>query len=216
MILRMLIFFFLILQFFQDRQVKNLGPTPDLERPTKDTEPLEESIELRDIKPFSREFLGIPTSYFSVGFVQGGLNSPLYPYLIVLNDVSSAYYTSAGNLVSIFWSYKIFYGIFYDIYYPLGMKFKPWICFGWTCTCAILLPIAIAGNNISVNVFVILLTVANFLYVAADTAADGFQTWVTKREQPSQRGNMTALVYQSRFTAGAIENFFVKAMLQCY
>ena len=206
--------FAIILQFFQSNGVKSIKPTPDdFEPPTKDIESLEQSIDLRDIKPFSREFLGIPTSYFSVGLTNAGINSPLYPYLIVLNDVSSAYYTSAQNLVIIFWSYKIFYGILYDIYYPLGWKFKAWICLGWTCTCAILLPVAIAGSNLAVSIFVILLTVANFFYVSADTAADGFQTWVTKREKPNQRGNMTALAYQARFTAAVLMGVIIALAL---
>jgi hypothetical protein len=202
-----------MLQFFQDQNLVHVGPSPDLEQPSKDIGSQESMVEVRDIKPFSREFLGIPTSYFSVGLVSTGINSPLYPYLIVLNDVSSAYYTSAQSLVIIFWSYKIFYGILYDIYYPLGWKFKAWICFGWTCTCALLLPIALKGNDMAESTFVMLLTVTNFFYVSADVAADGFQTWVTKREQPDQRGNMTALSYQSRFTAAVLMGVIIATAL---
>ena len=62
--------------------MRNVGPAPDLERPTKDAKPLKQSIEVRDIKPFSHEFLGIPTSYFSVRLVMGGINSPLYLHIL--------------------------------------------------------------------------------------------------------------------------------------
>jgi len=177
--------------------------------PTNDVEPLAQSIDLPDIKPFSREFLGIPTSYFSVGLIAAGIKAPLYPYLIVLNDVSSAFFVSAQNLTSIFQSYKILYGILYDMYYPLGWRFKSWMCFGWTCASAVLLAVAIAGSHLSLSTFVILLTVADFFYISAETAADAFQTWVTKREKPNQRGNMTALAYQARFTASVLMGFII-------
>ena len=88
--------------------------------------------DLRDIHPLSKDYIGLPISYWNIG-INSGVGVTLYPFLIVLNNVSSAFYTSSVQLVNLFWNYQIVYGICYDAYYPPpkhNQKFKPWICWG--------------------------------------------------------------------------------------
>ena len=155
--------------------------------------------DLRDIQPLSKDYIGLPISYWNIG-INSGVGLTLYPFLIVLNNVSSAFYTSSVQLVYLFWNYKIFYGIFYDAYYPPpkhDQKFKPWICLGWTANAAMLLAIAILGSNTTdPSSFVVLLTISNFFEIIAATAMDGFNSWSTQHELKKQRGSMYTFNYQ--------------------
>jgi len=158
--------------------------------------------DLRDIQPLSKEYIGLPISYWNIG-INDGIYSTMYPFLIVLHNVSSAFYTSAQQLVNLFWSYKLFYGIFYDAYYPPpshNQKFKPWIGLGWTFNAIMLLVIAILGSKYSLtpSAFVVLLTITNFFEIVADTAMDGFNSWSTQHELKKQRGSMFTFNYQSQ------------------
>ena len=130
---------------------------------------LHQPQDLRDIQPLSKDYIGLPISYWNIGI--NGKVPTLYPFLIVLNNVSSAFYTSSVQLVNLFWNYQIVYGICYDAYYPppnYNQKFKPWIYWGWTANAAILLIIAIlVSNTTDPYSFVVLLTIGNFFEIVA-------------------------------------------------
>ena len=51
------------------------------------------------------------------------------------------------------------------------------------------------GNDVSATTLVIMLTLANLGYVAADVAADGFMVWVAHQESESKRGRIQTLIY---------------------
>ena len=168
--------------------------------------------DLRDIQPLSKEYIGLPISYGNIG-VNMAVTTTLYPFLIVLNNASSAFYTSSQQLVTLFWNYKIVYGIFYDAYYPPpkhDQKFKPWICLGWTANATMLFVIAILGSNtMSPSAFVILLTVSNFFEIVADTAMDGFTSWLTQHELKKQRGSMYTINYQAQYSGALFLNILI-------
>ena len=51
------------------------------------------------------------------------------------------------------------------------------------------------GSEVSPTNLVIMLTLANLGYVAADVAADGFMVWIAHRESDSKRGRIQTLIY---------------------
>lgn len=81
--------------------------------------------------PWTMPYIGIPVNYFSVGVILGGSVSVLYPILIIQNGVTSSFYSAASSLVTIFWSYKIVFGILCDCFPVAGLKWKPYIIGGW-------------------------------------------------------------------------------------
>ena len=74
--------------------------------------------------PWSKNFIGIPVNYFSVGLIYGGSVSVLYPILIIQHGVTSAFYAASASLVTLFWSYKILFGILCDCFPVRGQKVR--------------------------------------------------------------------------------------------
>ena len=83
-----------------------------------------------ELNAWSREFVGIPINYFSVGVVYAGSVSILYPILVIQHGVDTAFFTAASSHVTVFWSYKIFFGILCDCLPIFGQKWKPYITVG--------------------------------------------------------------------------------------
>ncbi|KAL7529734.1 hypothetical protein ACHAWF_008284 [Thalassiosira exigua] len=169
--------------------------------------------------PWSRPFLGIPVNYFSVGLVLGGSVNMLYPILIIQNGVTSSFYSAAVSLVTLFWSYKIFFGMLCDCLPIFGRRWKWYIIFfgmlcdclpifgrrwkwyivaGWILCASVLIGLAGMGEGVSPSNLVIMLTLANLGYVCADVAADGFMVWMAHRESEGKRGRIQTLIYAMR------------------
>jgi hypothetical protein len=138
---------------------------------------------LEEKNPWSKSFCGIPFNYFSVGLVYGGSVNLLFPVLIIQNGVDSSFFSAASSLVTVFWSYKIFFGVMSDYLPILGRKFK-WkfyIILGWMLCAAVLVGLASLGGDISPSRLVVMLTLANLGYVMADVATDGFMVWMAHK-----------------------------------
>lgn len=118
--------------------------------------------------PWTKPYIGIPVNYFSVGVILGGSVSVLYPILIIQNNVTSSFYAAAASLVTVFWSYKILFGILCDCFPFRGLKWRPYIVSGWALCALMMALLALMGNGISPINLVIMLTFANFGYVVAD------------------------------------------------
>lgn len=154
--------------------------------------------------PWSRNYCGIPISYFNVGFMMFGSLDVLYPVLIIENGVSSSFYSAARSLVILFWSYKILFGILSDCVPIRGLRRKPYIIFGWTLCAAVFFGLAGVGDRISPSNLVLMLTLANFGYVLADVASDGFMVWMAHHESEERRGKIQNLLYIMREVGGII------------
>ncbi|EQC27743.1 hypothetical protein SDRG_14492 [Saprolegnia diclina VS20] len=80
---------------------------------------------------FSREALGLFSQYFAIGILYGmlpGLNYPVFNnYLHMEGYQTSAY----GVLVTLGWSFKVFYGMLSDCVPIFGYRRKPWMLLGW-------------------------------------------------------------------------------------
>lgn len=153
---------------------------------------------LEEKNPWSKSFCGIPFNYFSVGLVYGGSVNLLFPVLIIQNGVDSSFFSAASSLVTVFWSYKIFFGVISDCLPILGRKWKFYIILGWMLCAAVLVGLASLGDDISPSRLVVMLTLANLGYVMADVAADGFMVWMAHNESVERRGNIQTLIYIMR------------------
>ena len=71
----------------------------------------------------------------------------LYPVLIIENGVNSSFYSAARSLVTLFWSYKILFGILSDCVPIRGLRRKPYIIFGWTLCAAVFFGLAGVGGE---------------------------------------------------------------------
>jgi BT1 family len=148
--------------------------------------------------PWSKDFCGIPINYFSVGVIYGGSVSVLYPLLIVQHGVTSSFYAASSSLVTLFWSYKIFFGLLCDCVPILRQKWKPYIIVGWLLCAVMLVVLAGMGPSVSPTNLVVMLTFANLGYVMADVAADGFMVWMAHHESLPRRGKIQSLIYIMR------------------
>lgn len=151
-----------------------------------------------ELNPWSLKYLGIPLNYLSVGFIYAGSTKLLYPILTVKNETKSSFQNAANQLVVIFWSYKILFGLLSDCFPIVGLKRKPYIISGWILCCAVLIALASMGDGVSPVNLVLMLTLANFGYVMADVAADGFMVWMAHREPIERRGRIQTLIYICR------------------
>jgi len=152
---------------------------------------------VENYSPWSRNYIGVPLQYLCVGFMVGGSTSILYPILIVKEGVTSSMYTASIAIVTIFWSYKIIFGILSDCFPIYGQKRKPYIIMGWILCAIVLLYMANIGDKIESKTLVLVLTFANLGYVMADVAGDGFMVWLAHREVAKERGHWQTLVYIS-------------------
>jgi len=97
--------------------------------------------------PWSRQFVGIPINYFNVGCILGA-TSILYPILVIQHGVDSSFYSAAASLVTIFWSYKILFGLLSDCFPIRGRKWKPYIVIGWGLCAAMMVVLAFMGEDV--------------------------------------------------------------------
>jgi len=148
--------------------------------------------------PWSCSYLGIPVNYFSVGIIYAGSVNLLYPVLIVQYGVTSSFYAAASSLVTVFWSYKIIFGILCDCLPILGRRWKGYIISGWIICAAMLIGLASMGNLVPPTQLVLMLTFANLGYVMADVAADGFMVSMAHHEKIERRGKIQTLIYIMR------------------
>ncbi|KAL3915634.1 MAG: hypothetical protein SGILL_005555, partial [Bacillariaceae sp.] len=154
-----------------------------------------EQAKPEELNPWSKGLIGIPVTYFSVGIVYAGSVSILYPVLVIQHGVDTNFFTAATSLVTLFWSYKIFFGLLCDTLPIFGRRWKPYIIMGWLLCAAMLVALASMGEDVSPTTLVIMLTLANLGYLMADVAADGFMVWIAHHESESKRGRIQTLIY---------------------
>ena len=159
------------------------------------------------INPWSKKYIGIVISYISVGMMYGGTTSILYPILIIHEGVTSSLYTACISLVTIFWSYKIIFGMFSDVLPIFGYKRKSYMVLGWMVCASTLLYVSLSSNILSWKNLVLMFTIANMGYVLADVAADAFMVYIANNhETKDQKGNMQTLVYSCFYFGQVVIN----------
>jgi len=147
------------------------------------------------IDPFSKDYVGITASYFSVGLMIGGSISLLYPVLIVKGGAPASLMAASTAIIMLFWSYKIFFGFLSDCFPIFGYKRKPYMIIGWIFCALVLVLLAKEGNDVKPRHLVIMLSLANLGYVWADTAADGAMVMIAHKEPIERRGKTQTFCY---------------------
>jgi len=152
----------------------------------------------KELNPWSKAHIGIPINYYCIGLILSGSTHILYPLLIINQGVNANFYAAASQLVQIFWNYKILFGTLCDCFPIMGYHRKPYIILGWVlCACA-LVGLASKGRDVSAVDVVTMMTFANFGYMMADVAADGYVVWMAHRERLEKRGGIQSLIYTMR------------------
>jgi BT1 family len=184
-----------------------LADTKDNTDPDNDDD--DDLLNKQEKNPWSKDFCGIPINYFSVGVIYGGSVSVLYPLLIIQHGVTSSFYAASSSLVTLFWSYKIFFGILCDCFPVRRQKWKPYIIVGWLLCACMLVVLAGMGPSVSPTNLVFMLTFANLGYVMADVAADGMMVWMAHHEALARRGKIQSLIYIAR----AVGRIFINVVI---
>eukprot|EP01135_Chromosphaera_perkinsii_P007608 Nk52_evm64s914 gene=Nk52_evmTU64s914 len=152
---------------------------------------------------WSRDYFGLLCSYFITGIFYG-LSSIIYPIVVVVYHQDRATVTSAMSIISICWSFKLFFGFVTDFYPICGYRRKPYIIVGYTGTVAIMFILSGCAEQISLTTFLFMLTLSNFFSVFADVASDGLTCQLAQTEHHSIRGRLQTTVYMVRTTASII------------
>ncbi|ETV64174.1 hypothetical protein H257_18903 [Aphanomyces astaci] len=82
----------------------------------------------------SREAMGLLSQYAAIGVVLNMLPSLSYPLFTAYLNMEGYQTSSYGVLVTIGYSYKVFFGMLSDCFPIFGYRRKPWMLIGWTTT----------------------------------------------------------------------------------
>ena len=159
---------------------------------------------------FSRKYFGLACSYFIVGIFLG-ISGFLQPLVILLNHKDAVFYSSSAQLITIFWSYKVFYGFFIDFVPIFGYSKKIYQLLGSGVSIAITFVLAFVSEEMSIEAILGLMTIQNFFSVMADCANDGFTCYLSHRETEATRGKTLTWVYSARFV-GTMVTFIIAAL----
>ena len=149
---------------------------------------------------FSLNYCGLLCSYWTTGIFYG-LPSMLYGLLIIINQEDRSVYTAASSLVTLFWSYKIFFGLVTDFLPVFGYRRKPYIIGGQVVSVVVCCILGAFADELSANSIIYIMTLLNFFYVFADVASDGLTVELAQREPKDIRGRVQTSIYFAR-TAG--------------
>ncbi|RHY82964.1 hypothetical protein DYB35_011356, partial [Aphanomyces astaci] len=98
----------------------------------------------------SPEVLTLLFQYAVVGICRAGLGGIHLPILTYYFGLESATLSSAGGLLTLGWSFKVFYGLLSDCFPIMGYSRKPYILIGWVMTaiCFVVIALKPAGPSV--------------------------------------------------------------------
>ncbi|OQR95656.1 folate-Biopterin Transporter (FBT) family [Thraustotheca clavata] len=161
----------------------------------------------------SPEILAFLFQYAVVGIVLGGTDAIVYPFLTAYYNLPPNVLNSASTLMSLGWSFKVFFGMFTDCVPIRGLRRKPYILGGWVVTAVLLVYVALrpagegapaheaTGNGSSLA---LVCTVVCFAFIIADVSQDALTLAYSQREPEAVRGRLISLVYATRNTTNMI------------
>uniref|UniRef100_K3X8I2 Major facilitator superfamily associated domain-containing protein n=1 Tax=Globisporangium ultimum (strain ATCC 200006 / CBS 805.95 / DAOM BR144) TaxID=431595 RepID=K3X8I2_GLOUD len=173
---------------------------------------------------YSKENIGLLAQYAATGVVYGSLWAVIYPFLNNYLHMTGTETASANALITLPWTWKMFFGIVSDCYPIFGYRRRPYVVIGWFITfvaCFIMavvpigdpkygdpalayIPVAdltreqvamINDDAPSSGVkYIFLLVLANLGCVIALTASDGILVELAQREPENIRGGTQAMI----------------------
>ncbi|KAH9157598.1 hypothetical protein LEN26_003175, partial [Aphanomyces euteiches] len=82
----------------------------------------------------SREAIALFTQYAAIGVIYGLIPALQYPIFNNYLKLEGYQTTSYGQLVTLGWSFKVFFGMLSDCFPIFGYRRKSWMLIGWTVT----------------------------------------------------------------------------------
>uniref|UniRef100_K3X7G1 Transmembrane protein n=1 Tax=Globisporangium ultimum (strain ATCC 200006 / CBS 805.95 / DAOM BR144) TaxID=431595 RepID=K3X7G1_GLOUD len=178
---------------------------------------------------FSRKHIGLAAQWATSGIVYGSVIGVYYPFLNNYLHMTGTQVASAGALIALPWTWKMFFGMLSDCYPIFGYRRRPYILIGWSvafvaCFLMAVLPFgdpyyadpALASILLSnmtdeqlalVNTdaastgakYIALLALANLGVVIAVTASDGILIELTQREPEKIRGSLLTTLTSTQY-----------------
>ncbi|KDO28849.1 hypothetical protein SPRG_05720 [Saprolegnia parasitica CBS 223.65] len=161
----------------------------------------------------SPEIVAFLFQYAILGVVIGGTNSIAYPFLTAYYQLPPNVLNSAGTLMALGWSFKVFFGMLTDCVPIVGYRRKPYILGGWTVTAIMLVYVALRPAGAGApdpaathngSSLALICTVVCFAMIIADVAQDALTVSYSQREPEAVRGRLVSLVYAVRGFAAAL------------
>ncbi|RLN56992.1 hypothetical protein BBJ29_005070 [Phytophthora kernoviae] len=176
----------------------------------------------------SKENLGLLIEYAVVGLVYGLLPETIYPFMQQYLNCSGSQVAAAKQLVTLPWSFKVFYGILSDCRPICGYRRRPYMLIGWGICLIMLLVMCImpigkpyytvaSDRNVAVAdytpeiearinynassegaKYVIIMCCAAIGYVMSDVCADSITVELAQREPLDKRGKTQSMIYTVR------------------
>jgi len=160
-----------------------------------------------DVKVWSMEYFGLFYQYFAVGIFIGAMNPLMYPVFSYILGMPSYTVKGAFQVLTMWWSFKVFIGALSDCVPIYGYRRKPYIIAAWSCV------VVLTGGLIAMGQpkpgdspigYLLLLSAINLAVVWGDVACDGLLTDLAKQEPIETRGRLQSSIYTIRFIATAI------------
>ena len=166
--------------------------------------------------------VGIPSSYFLVGFGPALLGTPLSVYMVKTLDASPAQQNTIGILMTLPWTFKVVYGFISDAFPIWGMRRKPYFLIGWAINIlsysllALLSPtpdgpLNAAEKERRILQLSALLLLGTFGSIMADVMTDTLIVERAKSEPKDSRGTFQSTCYSVRFMGSILGRCVVRA-----
>ncbi|KDO25657.1 hypothetical protein SPRG_08956 [Saprolegnia parasitica CBS 223.65] len=119
----------------------------ELRSPTKSIVELEDGaiVEGGALDLFSREAFGLFAQYGAIGVIYSLIPSLAYPIFNNYLNMEGYQTASYGVLVTVGWSFKVFWGMLSDCFPIFGYRRKSWMLIGWAITAACLAVMSFAS-----------------------------------------------------------------------
>ncbi|KAG7395166.1 hypothetical protein PHYBOEH_004147 [Phytophthora boehmeriae] len=177
---------------------------------------------------WSTESFGLLAQYAAIGLLYSALPGTIYPFLQNYLNAQGTQVLAARVLVSLPWSFKVFYGIVSDCFPVAGFRRRPYMLLGWTICFAVLVVMACTtlggpyftdsgvrgvkpeyyteSQRASLNLqaqeqggkYIVLMMLASMGYLMADVSADALVVEVAQREPLAVRGRTQTAAYTIR------------------
>merc|ERR1719411_2258212 len=124
-----------------------------------------------------------------------------YPVFVNLLRMQSYQVKGASQVISFWWSLKVFIGCFSDSFPIFGYRRKPYIIGGWVlCIVATAVTISL-GNPTEHSIawpWILCFSLMTFAFIIADVAADSMLTDLAQKEPIEVRGTLQSTIFTIR------------------
>ncbi|TMW59209.1 hypothetical protein Poli38472_007354 [Pythium oligandrum] len=146
-------------------------------------------------KLMSKEYFGVIAQYAAVGLIDAVLSATIYPFLQNYLNVNGTTAVTASTLVTLPWSFKVFYGILSDCVPICGYRRRPYMVLGWT-------------------IAIIMLLAMGFMKVGSPYWADPNDAYIDPKEDPD--AFEAALAHANESAPGSANKYVAFMLLTAF